>query len=66
MAPSGSTRAVVVALLANLGIAITKFMAWLLTGASSLLAEAVHSVADTSNQALLLIGGHRAAREPTP
>ena len=65
MAPSGSTRAVVVALLANLGIAITKFLAWLLTGASSLLAEAVHSVADTSNQALLLIGGRRAAREPT-
>lgn len=66
MAPSGSTRAVVVALLANLGIAFTKFVAWLLTGASSLLAEAVHSVADTSNQALLLIGGRRAAREPTP
>jgi cation diffusion facilitator family transporter len=52
-------------LLANLGIAFTKFVAWLLTGASSLLAEAVHSVADTSNQALLLIGGRRAAREPT-
>jgi len=66
VAPSGSTRAVVVALLANLGIAITKFLAWLLTGASSLLAEAVHSVADTSNQALLLIGGRRATREPTP
>ncbi|HEX6335905.1 MAG TPA: cation diffusion facilitator family transporter [Jiangellaceae bacterium] len=66
MAPSGSTRAVIVALLANLGIAFTKFVAWLLTGASSLLAEAVHSVADTSNQALLLIGGRRAAREPTP
>jgi cation diffusion facilitator family transporter len=53
-------------MLANLGIAVTKFMAWLLTGASSLLAEAVHSVADTSNQALLLIGGRRAAREPSP
>lgn len=66
MAPSGSTRAVVVAMLANLGIAFTKFLAWLLTGASSMLAEAVHSVADTSNQALLLIGGRRAAREPTP
>ncbi|HEX5995584.1 MAG TPA: cation diffusion facilitator family transporter, partial [Jiangellales bacterium] len=66
MAPSGSTRAVVVALLANIGIALTKFLAWLLTGASSLLAEAVHSVADTSNQALLLIGGRRATREPTP
>jgi cation diffusion facilitator family transporter len=53
-------------MLANLGIAVTKFLAWLLTGASSLLAEAVHSVADTSNQALLLIGGRRAAREPSP
>ena len=66
MASSGGTRAVVVAMFANLGIALTKFLAWLLTGASSLLAEAVHSVADTSNQALLLIGGRRAAREPTP
>ena len=66
MASSGGTRAVIVAMFANLGIALTKFLAWLLTGASSLLAEAVHSVADTSNQALLLIGGRRAAREPTP
>ncbi|HEX6234225.1 MAG TPA: cation diffusion facilitator family transporter [Jiangellaceae bacterium] len=66
MAPSGSTKAVVVAMLANLGIAVTKFVAWLLTGASAMLAEAVHSVADTSNQALLLLGGSRAAREPTP
>ena len=66
MAPSGSTKAVVVAMLANLGIAVTKFVAWLLTGASAMLAEAVHSVADTSNQALLLLGGRRAAREPTP
>jgi cation diffusion facilitator family transporter len=53
-------------MLANLGIAVTKFVAWLLTGASAMLAEAVHSVADTSNQALLLLGGRRAAREPTP
>src|SRR5919106_4318000 len=66
VASSGGTRAVVVAMFANLGIALTKLLAWLLTGASSLLAEAVHSVADTSNQALLLIGGRRAAREPTP
>jgi cation diffusion facilitator family transporter len=61
----GSTKAVVAALLANIGIAITKFIAWALTGASSMLAEAIHSVADSGNQALLLIGGKRAKRAPT-
>jgi cation diffusion facilitator family transporter len=60
---SGGTKAVVAALLANLGIAITKFVAWILTGASSMLAEAIHSVADSGNQALLLLGGRRARRE---
>ncbi len=60
------TRAVVAALLANTGIAITKFIAWLLTGASSMLAESVHSVADAGNQVLLLVGGRRATREATP
>jgi cation diffusion facilitator family transporter len=54
------------ALLANLGIALTKFVAWLLSGSSSMLAEAVHSVADSGNQALLLLGGRRAQRQPTP
>jgi len=49
-----------------MGIAVTKFLAWILTGASSMLAEAIHSVADSSNQALLLIGGRRAKREATP
>jgi cation diffusion facilitator family transporter len=62
---SGGTKAVVAALLANLGIAITKFVAWLLTGASSMLAEAIHSVADSGNQALLLLGGRRSRREAT-
>jgi cation diffusion facilitator family transporter len=62
---SGGTRAVVAALLANLGIAITKFVAWMLTGASSMLAEAIHSVADSGNQALLLVGGRRSRREAT-
>lgn len=66
MAHDGGSKAVVTALAANLGIAVTKFLAWLLTGASSMLAEAVHSVADSSNQALLLIGGRRAQREATP
>lgn len=62
---SGSRRAITAALLANLGIALAKFAAWLATGAASLLAEAVHSLADTANQALLLLGGARAARAAT-
>ena len=54
------------ALLANLGIAITKFIAFFMTGFSSMLAEAIHSVADSGNQVLLLFGGKRARREATP
>jgi cation diffusion facilitator family transporter len=65
MSTEGSTRAVVAALLANTGIAVTKFLAFLLTGASSLLAEAIHSLADSGNQGLLLLGGRRAQRDPT-
>jgi cation diffusion facilitator family transporter len=61
----GGTRAIVAALAANLGIAVTKFIAWLLTGSSSMLAEAIHSVADSGNQALLLLGGKRAQRRAT-
>lgn len=66
MAADGGTKAVVAALLANTGIAITKFIAFFLTGFSSMLAEAIHSVADAGNQALLLVGGKRAKREATP
>ena len=55
-----SKKAIVAALIANGGIAIAKFVGFAITGAASLLAEAVHSVADTSNQALLLLGGRRA------
>ncbi|MEV4625658.1 cation diffusion facilitator family transporter [Micromonospora sp. NPDC049523] len=66
MSAGGGTRAIIAALLANLGIAITKFVAWLLTGSSSMLAEAIHSVADSGNQALLLVGGRRAQRGATP
>jgi cation diffusion facilitator family transporter len=66
MSASGGTRAIVAALAANLGIAITKFIAWLLTFSSSMLAESIHSVADSGNQALLLLGGKRAQREATP
>src|SRR3954464_14333724 len=65
MSTEGSTKAVVAALLANTGIAITKFLAFLLTGASSMLAEALHSVADSGNQGLLLVGGRQAHRRPT-
>jgi len=61
----GSRRAILAALAANLGIAIAKFVGFLITGAASLLAEAVHSAADTSNQALLLLGGNRARRSAT-
>jgi cation diffusion facilitator family transporter len=62
----GGTRAIIAALIANVGIAISKFVAFLVTGASSMLAEAIHSVADSGNQVLLLVGGKRAAREATP
>jgi cation diffusion facilitator family transporter len=65
MATEGSTKAVLAALLANTGIAITKLLAFLLTGASSMLAEAIHSVADSGNQGLLLLGGRQAHRRPT-
>jgi cation diffusion facilitator family transporter len=57
-----SKRAIIAALLANLGIAILKFAAFLVTNSSSMLSEAIHSVADTGNQALLLIGRVRARR----
>ncbi|GAY09963.1 cation diffusion facilitator family transporter [Pseudonocardia sp. N23] len=65
MSASGGTRAIVAALLANAGIAVAKFIGFLVTGSSSMLAEAVHSVADTSNQGLLLLGGKRAKRVAT-
>jgi len=61
----GGTRAIIAALLANAGIALAKFIGYLITGSSSMLAESVHSVADTSNQALLLLGGQRAKRAAT-
>ncbi|AXT85722.1 cation transporter [Aeromicrobium sp. A1-2] len=65
MSTEGSNKAVVAALLANTGIAITKFIAFLLTGFSSMLAESIHSLADSGNQVLLLVGGKRSQREAT-
>lgn len=61
-AHEGSSRAITAALLANLGIAVAKLVGFALTGASSLLAEAVHSLADSGNQALLFIGMRRGAK----
>ncbi len=62
----GGTKAIVAALVANAGIAVAKFVGFAITGSSSMLAESVHSVADTSNQGLLLYGGNRAKRDATP
>jgi cation diffusion facilitator family transporter len=56
------TRAVIAALLANLAVAVAKFVGFTFTGSSSMLAEAVHSVADCGNQGLLLLGGRRAKK----
>jgi cation diffusion facilitator family transporter len=58
----GSTWVIVAALLANLGIALTKLVAALLSGSGAMLAEAVHSFADTVNEVLLLIGGRRSKK----
>jgi cation diffusion facilitator family transporter len=62
MSASGGRKAVVAALLANLGIALSKLVAFVLTRSSSMLAESVHSLADCGNQGLLLFGAERAKR----
>lgn len=63
MSASGGNKAIVAAFLANMGIALAKFLAWALSGSASMLAEAIHSVADSGNQLLLLLGGRKARRE---
>ena len=63
MSASGGGKAIIAAFLANMGIAIAKFVAWLLSGSASMLAEEIHSVADSGNQLLLLFGGRQAKRK---
>lgn len=62
----GSRKAIFAAFFANLGIAVAKFVGFLITGSASLLAETVHSLADTGNQLLLFLGGKRAQKSETP
>jgi len=59
------TGATITALVANIGIASAKFVAFVFTGSASMLAEGIHSVADTTNQVLLLVGVRRSRRPPT-
>jgi cation diffusion facilitator family transporter len=63
---SGGSKAIIAALSANAGIAVAKFVGFAITGSSSMLAEGVHSIADTANQGLLLLGRKRASRAATP
>lgn len=65
MSAGGSTRVIIIALLANLGIAVAKFIGAFFSGSASLFAEAIHSVVDCTNQALLLVGAKASRKPPT-
>ena len=65
MSADGGTKAIIAALSANLAIAVAKFAAAAVTGSSSMASEGVHSLADSGNQVLLLVGGKRATRPAT-
>ncbi|MBB2976702.1 cation diffusion facilitator family transporter, partial [Microbacterium endophyticum] len=62
MSASGGGKAIIAAFSANMGIAIAKFAAWLVSGSASMLAEGIHSLADSGNQLLLLFGGRQAKK----
>lgn len=63
MSTEGGIKAIIAALMANIGIAISKFLAFAFTGSSSMLSEAIHSVADSGNQILLLVGNKRSKKQ---
>ena len=65
MSTSGSSKAILAALGANIGIAATKFVAAAISGSASMFAEAIHSVADSGNQVLLIVGGRKSRKEAT-
>ncbi|WP_219468698.1 cation diffusion facilitator family transporter [Nonomuraea rhizosphaerae] len=66
MSRDGAQEATLAALAANVGVAVTKFVAFFFTGSSAMLAEGIHSVADTGNQGLLMLGRRRSRRGPSP
>ncbi|HEX3814865.1 MAG TPA: cation diffusion facilitator family transporter [Mycobacteriales bacterium] len=65
MSAHGGGRAIIAALAANLGIAVAKLVGFAVTGSASMLAESVHSLADSGNQGLLLLGRRQSQRAAT-